>query len=89
MPNVSGWTVSGRHGPLGQVVSFHEDCLTGETDALLVRGGTSHVLYFHVPLELVTKVSPGPRVLKIDADISDFTAHLRPDGSVDLFPAPP
>jgi hypothetical protein len=35
----------------------------------------------------VTRVAPGRRMLSIDADIADFVAHLRDDGSVDLFPS--
>lgn len=87
LPDVAGWTVAGRHGPLGHVVpSDNEDRPSGST-SLIVRGGTSHVLYYHVPVALVTRVALSRRMLQIDADIADFTAHLRPDGSVDLFPA--
>ncbi len=91
LPDVAGWSVSGRNGHLGLVVSDGR----GEGDSglddlearrLLVRGGTTDALYFHVPFELITSVARGRCDLKIDADVSDFVAHLRPDGSVDLFP---
>jgi hypothetical protein len=87
---VAGWTVSGRHGQLGHVVPLENgDWGTDESPLLLVRGGTSQALYFHVPVELVTAVARGRCDIRIDADVSDFTAHLRPDGSVDLFPSQP
>lgn len=85
---LEGWTVAGRHGPLGRVV-LHDDERRDESDVLLVRGGTTKVLYYHVPVGLVARVATGRQVLHIDADIDDFTPHLRPDGSVDLFPADP
>jgi hypothetical protein len=80
-----GWTVLGRHGPLGRVIDAG-DCnrSTDSNHVLLVRGGTTDVLYYHVPLELVSRVMPARRSIRIDADVSDFAAQLRPDGSVDL-----
>ena len=90
LEDVAGWTVSGRHGPLGHVVPPEDgDWGTNQSPLLLVRGGTSYALYFHVPVELVTAVARGRCDLRIDADVSDFTAHLRPDGSVDLFLSQP
>jgi hypothetical protein len=35
----------------------------------------------------VTQVASPARVVQVDADITDFTPHLRPDGSIDLFPS--
>jgi hypothetical protein len=86
LPDVLGWTVSGRHGPLGHVVpTDSEECgVDGRT--LLVRGGTTDGLYYHVPVALVTAVAVRKRQLHVDADVADFTAHLRPDGTVDLMP---
>jgi hypothetical protein len=87
LEDVAGWTVSGRHGQLGHVVPPEDgDWGTEDHPLLLVRGGISHALFFHVPVELVTTVARGRCDIHIDADISDFTAHLRPDGSIDLFP---
>ena len=89
LTELAGWSVSGRNGHLGIVVSDEPGEL-GQDDPearrLLVRGGTTDALYFHVPIELIMTVAQGRCVLKIDADVSDFIAHLRPDGSVDLFP---
>jgi hypothetical protein len=84
--DVTGWVVAGRHGTIGRVVQAAGDGAP-EGEVLLVQGGTSHVLFFHVPMRLVTRVAPGRRMLSIDADIADFVAHLRDDGSVDLFPS--
>jgi len=91
LPEFAGWSVSGRNGYLGLVVS---ECLVDSTEIgpddqkarqLLVRGGTSDALYFHVPAELITTVARGRCDLRIDADVSDFLPHLRADGSVNLF----
>lgn len=88
LEDIAGWTVTGRHGQLGRVVlPENGDWGTDANPQLLVRGGTNHALFFHVPVELVTTVARCRCDLRIDADVSDFTAHLRPDGSVDLFPS--
>jgi hypothetical protein len=90
LEDVAGWTVSGRHGPLGRVVQPESaDWDADEHPLLLVRGGRSRALLFHVPLELVTVVARSRCEIRIDADVSDFSAHLRADGSVDLFPIHP
>jgi hypothetical protein len=89
LPDLAGWSVSGRNGHMGIVVSdeaYEARPADLEARRLLVCGGTTHALYFHVPIELITTVAQGRCALKIDADVSDFMAHLRPDGSVDLFP---
>lgn len=85
---VTGWTVSGRHGRLGRVVDSDDCDRSTDSEHLLVRGGTTDVLYYHIPLKLVRQVAMTRRSIRIDADISDFTAHLRADGSVDLFHIP-
>lgn len=81
------WTVTGRHGLLGNVVE-RERGHSADDAHLLVRGGTTDVLYYHVPLMLVTSVDAVRQTIVIDADVADFTTHLRPDGSVDLFFVP-
>ena len=83
---MSGWMVTGRHGPLGRVVPHTSAGRATESQSLLVRGGRTHVLYFHVPVARVTHVLRRARIVQVDADIADFSAHLRPDGSIDLFP---
>jgi hypothetical protein len=74
---------------MGVVVSDEADEVRASDLAgrrLLVRGGTTDALYFHVPIDLIMTMAQGRCALKIDADVSDFIANLRPDGSVDLFP---
>ena len=82
-----GWTVTGRHGLLGHVVDAEHGHVTDDAH-LLVRGGTTDVLYYHVPLSLVATEEALRQSIGIDADVADFTAHLRPDRSVDLFYVP-
>jgi hypothetical protein len=73
--------------PLESERSHHDEAeLEPSDNRLLVRGGTTQALYFHVPVDLVSAVASSRCDLRIDADVSDFTAHLQPDGSVDLFP---
>lgn len=83
---VAGWTVAGRHGTLGEVVDSGAGNFGVDETQLVVRGGTSQALFFHIPVELVTTVARSRSWLRVDADVADFAPHLRADGSVDLYP---
>jgi hypothetical protein len=85
--HVLGFEVQAPGGPLGVVV---EDGRTGDGRArdasvLLVRGGVSSALYYHLPTALVASISPGQRSLSVRVTASDFAPRLRHDGSVDLY----
>jgi hypothetical protein len=85
---VAGWTVAGRHGRLGEVVEPGASDFAVDETQLVVRGGTSQALFFHIPVELVTNVARSRCWIRVDADVADFAPHLRTDGSVDLYPRP-
>ena len=79
-----GFHVIARCGPLGFVVDPTRSGRPDEPDLLVVRGGLSCSLYYHVPLASLTSIAPGRRMLAIDLDVADFSPRLRGDGSVDL-----
>jgi hypothetical protein len=82
-PDVVGYRVIGRHGPLGVVVGLEPS----DGGALLVvRGGASGALRYCVPSCLLRRRLTSRRMLVIEADVIDFTPRLRDDGSVDLLP---
>jgi hypothetical protein len=82
--DVVGFQVLARCGPLGFVVDPARYGRPDEPELLVVRGGVSDALYYHVPLATVTSVAPGRQVLAIELGSADFSPQLRGDGSVDL-----
>jgi hypothetical protein len=79
-----GFRVDGRHGRLGVVIDNGSDGRDAEESELLVRGGASDALYYHVPTSSVARVSTEKGTVTLDLDVIDFTPRLREDGSVDL-----
>ncbi len=80
-----GFRVDGRHGRLGTVIAADDATVDGESSELLVRGGASDALTYHVPVSVVGEVSVERRTVTLDLDVVDFTPRLGDDGSVDLF----
>jgi hypothetical protein len=80
-----GFRVDGRHGRLGTVVPAAEPIAADQMSELLVRGGASDALTYHVPLSVVAAVSAESRTVRLDLDVVDFTPRLGDDGSVDLY----
>ena len=80
---VVGFEARGRHGALGVVVAVDEDG-DGRATALIVRGGVSEALVYHVPWPRVRTVSEETRTIVIDLDLVDFDPRLREDGTVEL-----
>lgn len=70
----------GRSGLLGVV----EGRRRGAHDPLLVCGGVSGALTYHVPLSHVRDVSVETRTVRVDLDVTDFVPMLRPDGTIEL-----
>jgi hypothetical protein len=81
---LAGYQVDGRHGRLGTVIDPGSEGREAEEAELLVRGGASDALYYHVPASSVARVSTERRTVMLDLDVIDFTPRLRDDGSVDL-----
>lgn len=70
----------GRHGELGIVEESRPDDDLG----LVVRGGVSHALAFHLPGGKLLEVSDEWRTVTADVDVADFVPSLRDDGTVVL-----
>lgn len=83
--HVLGFEVHAPGGPLGVVVDDVRDGSEPTPSVLLVRGGVSSALYYHLPAALVSSISPGRRSLSVQVTAGDFTPRLRDDGSVDLY----
>ena len=84
-PGIVGFEALGRHGALGVVVEVEE--LGEEAPVLVVRGGVSKALVYHVPWARVRAVSRTERHVVLDLDLADFDPFLRDDGIVELRPA--
>ncbi len=80
-----GFRVDGRHGRLGTVVPADDRTAADQISELLVRGGASDALTYHVPLSVVAAVSTESRTVMLDLDVVDFTPRLGDDGCVDLY----
>lgn len=74
----------GRSGELGTVVDVELAPGTVDGPALVVRGGVSQALVYHVPSRQIVDVSNEHRTVTADADVADFVPLLRADGTVVL-----
>lgn len=74
----------GRYGELGTVVDT--ELAPGDMDgpALVVRGGVSEALVYHVPSRRILGVSNENCTVTVDADVTDFVPLLSADGTVVL-----
>lgn len=84
LPDLLGYRVRGRHGELGIVVDRRGFRGTGDDPTILVRGGVSDALLYHVPATRLRSVSRATRTATIDVDVADFVPRLGDDGSVEL-----
>lgn len=80
-----GFEVVGRHGSLGVVDAVSDRPAADGTADLIVLGGISSLLRFHVPIRCVRVVSLTALALQIEADVADFVPHSSRDGAIDLF----
>ena len=76
-----GYEVAGRHGALGVVVDADEQ---EQPPMLVVEGGATGALVFHVPLSAVESVDGRVHLVRIDGDVASFVPSLREDGRVQL-----
>jgi len=83
--SVVGFSVRGRNGALGIVVGAGRGRGPAAPEPeLVVVGGRSFLLRFHIPVSHVSRSSPEEGLLDVDVDVSDFRAELAEDGAVEL-----
>lgn len=87
LPDTMGFEVLGRHGGLGVVVGVGERSAPEDWE-LVVLGGRSSLLRFHIPRSHVRRISLDSRTVDVDADVLDFTARPTPDGAIELYMKP-
>jgi hypothetical protein len=76
--------VLGRFGEIGRVVDTELGDSDPDTVGLVVRGGVSEALVYHVPAERLVRVSRERETVYADVDVADFLARLDKGGTVEL-----
>ena len=84
LSDLVGYRVFGRQGELGLVVQA--DALEGAVDSttIVVRGGVSDALRYHVPTTRLVSISPVTRTVRVDVDVADFIPTFGDAGTVEL-----
>jgi len=84
LPDLVGYRVLGRYGELGTVVEVER--VEGDVDdrALVVRGGVSDALMYHIPSRRVVSVSSEAGTVIAEVDAADFVPRVIDDGTVVL-----
>lgn len=79
-----GYRMFGRRGELGRVVDLEglDDASEGST--LVVRGGVSNALVYHVPVVRLVSVSRDTGMVRADVDVGDFVPRFGDGGTVEL-----
>lgn len=83
-PDLIGWRVLGRQGELGVVVEADSLAEPSEGSTIVVRGGVSEALQYHVPAARLVSISPVTRTLRVDVDVADFVPRFGEGGTVEL-----
>lgn len=55
-----------------------------DRSTIVVRGGVSDALEYHVPATRLVSISPVTRTLRVDVDVADFVPSFAEDGTVEL-----
>ena len=84
LPNLTGWRVLGRQGELGLVTDEDGSAEAPDGSTIVVRGGVSDALRYHVPATRVVSISPVTRTVKVDVDVADFVPSFGDGGTVEL-----
>jgi hypothetical protein len=79
-----GYTVLGRQGELGRVVDADEPDGEPDTATIVVRGGVSDALVYHVPATQLVSVSRETGTVTADVDVADFVPSFGDGGTVEL-----
>jgi hypothetical protein len=81
--SIDGYSVFGRHGFLGTVVG-NDRAPDDPAGTIVVRGGISDALLFHLPATRLRSISPSRRTVTVEADVGDFVPRLGEGGTVEL-----
>lgn len=84
LTDLVGYRVLGRQGELGRVVELEGLESAPHGSALVVRGGVSGALVYHVPAMSLIGVSPETATVSADVDVADFSASFGDSGTVEL-----
>jgi hypothetical protein len=82
-----GYRVLGRQGELGRIVGAESPGEPGSS-TVVVRGGVSDALVYHVPATRLVSVSHQTGTVRADVDVADFVPSLGNGGTVELRFAP-
>ncbi len=84
LADLVGFRILGREGELGHIVDYED--LEGAPGAavLVVRGGVSDSLVYHVPAMRLLSVSRETCTVRTDVDIADFVPRFGEGGTVEL-----
>lgn len=84
LPNLIGWRVLGRQGELGLVVDAQDPAGAPDSSKIVVRGGVSDALRYHVPATRLVSISPVTRTVRVNVDVADFVPSFGDGGTVEL-----
>lgn len=84
LSDLVGYRLLGRQGELGRIV--HLEGLEGapQSSTLVVRGGVSDALVYHVPAVRLMTVSRETGTARADVDVADFLPSFGDRGTVEL-----
>lgn len=82
--DIVGYLVLGRQCELGRVVAFEGLDGAPDTSTIVVRGGVSDSLVYHVPALKLISVSRETATVRADVDVADFLPRFGDGGTVEL-----
>lgn len=82
--DIVGFRACGRHGELGIIIELRHD-EDGHPDVLVVRGGVTDLLVYHVPAARIRSLSRESRTVRLDIDLAEFAPQLGEDGTIRLY----
>lgn len=84
LSDLVGYRVLGRQGEIGRVVDAEGDHGEPESSTIVVRGGVSDALVYHIPALRLVSVSHVSGTVEADVDVTDFVPSFGNRGTVDL-----
>jgi hypothetical protein len=84
LTDLVGYRVLGRQGELGRVVDTEGAQDDPETSTIVVLGGVSDALVYHVPANVLVSISRETLTVRADVDVADFLPRFGQSGTVEL-----